>query len=65
MQLLSEKTPLLLELSLRLSDLRHLFQGKQVGDDQRPHLDLSGLRQHPDDGVSLTLLQHRASAGLT
>jgi len=47
--LLPEEIAFLLELPLRLSDLRRLFQGQYVGDQQRPDLGLSGLRPDPDD----------------
>jgi hypothetical protein len=41
MPLLPEGATVLLELSLRFSDLRRLFRGEQVGDEQRPDLDMS------------------------
>ena len=43
----------MLELRLRFSDLSGLFRGKQVGHEQRPHLDLPGLRTGAHDGVKL------------
>lgn len=43
MSLLQGKEAVLLELSLRVSDLRRLFQGEQMGDQQRSDLDLSRL----------------------
>ena len=43
----------MLELRLRLPDLPGLLRGKQVGHEQRPHLDLPGLRTGAYDGVKL------------
>jgi hypothetical protein len=50
--LLPAEIALLLELPLRLSDLRRLFQGKYVDHQQWPHLGLPGLRQDSDDVIS-------------
>jgi hypothetical protein len=41
MPLLRRETAFLLELSVRLSDLRSLFSGESLGDQQRTYLDLS------------------------
>jgi len=38
-------------LHLWLSDLSRLLRGEQMGDEQRPHLDLPGLRAGAHDGV--------------
>jgi len=49
--LLPAEIAFLLELSLRLSDLRRLFQGKHVDHQQWPDLGLPGLRPDPDDVI--------------
>jgi four helix bundle suffix protein len=49
--LLQKRNALLLELRLRLPDLSRLFRGKQVGHEQRSHLDMPGLRAGALDGV--------------
>lgn len=41
--LLQRGKTILLELWLWLSDLSRLLRGKQMGDEQRSHLDLPGL----------------------
>jgi hypothetical protein len=46
MPLLFRKTAVLLELSVRLSDLRPLFSGEYLGTQQWTYLDLPGLRPY-------------------
>jgi len=60
--LLSAEIAFLLELSLRFSDLRRLFQGKYVDHQQWPDLGLPGLRQDTDD---VSLLACRTGQGVS
>ncbi|MDY0389406.1 hypothetical protein [Desulfobulbus oligotrophicus] len=52
MSLLQAGKTVLLELRLRISDLPRMFCRKQVGHEQRPDLDLPGLRTDPYDGIA-------------
>ena len=64
MPLLPEGTAVLLELPLWVPDLRPLPAGEQMGHDERSDLDLSGLRQDPDDGVGLLEMVHEGAVAV-